>query len=129
MDFSTAPTALPEGFIAQFSAVHNRYFFVDTRTGTSYWEIPEDLKLQPKEEKPFVWARNPVDGTFYKKEYNMPIPVPQNQLYHQIGTYPNQPGYQQGPGNPTMAIQGSAYGASQSQMNDGGYTQPFPKQH
>ncbi|KAJ3027048.1 UNVERIFIED_CONTAM: hypothetical protein HDU68_004584 [Siphonaria sp. JEL0065] len=35
-----APPPLPPGFIAQWSAQHNRYFFVNQATGQSQWEAP-----------------------------------------------------------------------------------------
>ncbi|KAJ3307460.1 hypothetical protein HDV03_000108 [Kappamyces sp. JEL0829] len=109
-----SPVPLPPGFIAQWSAAHSRYFFVDTRTGQSMWELPpvpaaveasETKKEHPpaytsaeppgpaQDGGPFVWARNPVDGSYYKKPA-----TPVYQPYVPLTDSQGRPLY--GPGRP-----------------------------
>ncbi|KAI8907454.1 hypothetical protein DFJ77DRAFT_475516 [Powellomyces hirtus] len=45
---STAPTPnLPPGWIVQFDRNYNREYYVDTATGVSHWELPQQHQTQP----------------------------------------------------------------------------------
>ncbi|TPX75855.1 hypothetical protein CcCBS67573_g02876 [Chytriomyces confervae] len=47
------PPPLPPGFSAQWSAQYNRYFFVNTSTGQSQWDLPQQQPMyQPPQQYP-----------------------------------------------------------------------------